>query len=114
MVFSADGTPFSSLSLACFGLSNAASEVSFDITSSTLLLADANSTASKLVALDAVSRVVRWSTGLGGSCYGMAVLPAQGLVVASALDEKKLRVHRLTNGALVTTAPATRPAIHRC
>jgi DNA-binding beta-propeller fold protein YncE len=111
LVFSADGTPLPSLPLASVGLSESACAAAFDDASATLLLANVNSDLSKLVAVDAVSRAVRWSTRLGGHCYGIAVLPAQGLVVVSAYEAKQLRVHRLADGALVaTTTTADNPS----
>jgi hypothetical protein len=112
LVFSADGTPLPPLSVASLRLSKYTSEVAFDVHTSTLLLSDANDENSKLVAVDVVSRAVRWSTGLGVSCWGIAVLPVQleGLVVASVSDSNMLLVHRLDDGALVATAHADCPS----
>jgi hypothetical protein len=110
VVFSADGTPLSPLPVASLELSELTSDAAFDEATSTLLLADSNKEVSKLVAFDIVSRAVRWSTGLGGNCFGIAVLPAQGLVVASVYSVNELRVHHLSDGALVCTAPADRPS----
>jgi hypothetical protein len=110
LIFSADGTPLLPLPLANLGLTSRTSDVAFDEATATLLLADANNEDSKLVAVDTVSRAVRWSAGIGGSCSGIAVLPAQGLVVASSYDANELRMYRLADGALVATAPADRPA----
>jgi hypothetical protein len=103
VVFSADGTPLPPLTLASLGLSMCTHAAAFDETTAMLLLADANGGVSKLVAVDAVSRAVRWSTRLGGHCYAISVLPAQGLVVTSALIVRELRVHRLADGALTST-----------
>jgi hypothetical protein len=110
LVFSADGTPLPSLSLANLGLTSRTSDVAFDEATATLLQADANEEDSKLVAVDTVSRSVRWSAGIGGSCSGIAVLPAQGLVVASTYNADELRMYRLADGALVATAPADCPS----
>jgi hypothetical protein len=110
LVFSADGTPLPSLSVACLGLSKSACGAAFCDASATLLLADVNSAASKLVAVDAVSRAVRWSTGLGSNCYGIAALPAQGLVIVSVYSVNMLRVHMIDDGAVFATTPADDPA----
>jgi hypothetical protein len=114
LVFSADGTPLPSLSVASFGLSLYTCEAAFDADTATLLLADECDLDSKLVAVDEASRVVRWKTGLGtglgGSCYGIAVLPAQGLVISSVYDADELGVHRIADGALVTTTPIHDPS----
>jgi hypothetical protein len=110
LVFSADGTPLPSLLLASLELSSSMRAAAFDDATATLLLADANLAASKLVSVHAVSRAVRWSTGLGSNCCGIAVLPAQGLVVASVNRSNKLQVHRLADGALVSTALAVGPS----
>jgi hypothetical protein len=109
LVFSADGTPLPSLSVSSLGLSKSTCGAAFYDIPSTLLLADVNLAASKLVAVDAVSRAVRWSTWLGGSCYGIAVLPVQGLIVTSLYSANVLRVHRLADGAHVATALAAVP-----
>jgi hypothetical protein len=109
LVFSADGTPLPPLPLASLGLSTRTNNSAFDEVTATLLLADLNAAGSKLVAVDAVSRAVRWSTGLGGDCYGIAVFPVQGLVVTSVYSAKELRVHGLADGVLVATTPADCP-----
>jgi hypothetical protein len=109
LVFSADGTPLPSLPVASIGLSENTRFAAFDEATSTLLLADAKSTTSKLVAVDELSRTVRWSTGLEDSCLGLAVLPAQGLVVTSDYSSDELRVHRLADGTLVDSQTAADP-----
>jgi hypothetical protein len=83
LVFAADGTPLPPLPLAALGLSTSTCSAAFVEAADTLLLADANVAASKLVAVDAASRAVRWSAAFGGRCCGIAVLPAQGVVVVS-------------------------------
>jgi hypothetical protein len=111
LLFSADGLPLSPLPLASLGLSMGThAAAAFDETSAMLLLADDNGRDSKLVAVDAVSRAVRWSTGLGDSCSGIAVLPAQALVVASVYNFDSLWVHQLVDGAHVAAFPADCPA----
>jgi hypothetical protein len=69
-------------------------------------LTDANGASSKLVAVDAASRAVRWSAALGGSCWGIAVLSAQGVVVVSDPNHDELHVHRLSDGVRVASAEA--------
>jgi outer membrane protein assembly factor BamB len=109
LVFSADGTPLPSLSATSLGLSTNTLAAAFDDATATLLLASRASDQSQLVAVDAVSRAVCWSTGLEGTCFGIAVLTVQGLVVASLHDSNELRVHRLADGARVATVTVSRP-----
>jgi len=106
LVFAADGTPLPPLPLAALGLSRYARSAAFVEATGTLLLSDHDGTASTLVAVDAASRVVRWSAALGGSCYGVAVLPAQGVVVANDFESDKLHAHRLSDGTRVASANA--------
>jgi hypothetical protein len=102
LVFSADGTPLPPLPVASIGLSDSTCVAAFIDATDTLLLADDAGENSKLVAVDAVSRAVRWSTVLvGGSCGGIAVLPALGLAVTSAVYANELLVYRIADGAIV-------------
>jgi hypothetical protein len=105
LVYSANGTPLPSLQLMGFGLSTSPHCAAFVEATGTLLLADYNDT-SKLVAVDAASRAVRWSAALGGSCCGISVLPAQGVVIVSDNDLSMLHVHRLSDGVRVASAKA--------
>ena len=62
-----------------------------------------------LVAVDAASRAVRWSAALGGSCWGIAVLSAQGVVVVSDLKDNQLHAHRLSDGTRIASVEAREP-----
>jgi hypothetical protein len=108
-VFDADGAPLLSLPLAALGLSCHTAFAAFVEATGTLLLADDNGASSKLVAVDAASRAVRWSTALGCDCYGIAVLPAQDVVILSDPDHSKLHVHRLSDGVRVASMKAAWP-----
>jgi hypothetical protein len=110
LAFSADSTPLPGLCLASVGLSNFTIAATFVEATGTLLLADRNDASSKLVAVDAASRTVRWSAALGGRCWGIAVLPAQGVVVVSDRDHDKLHVHRLSDGVRVASTKAASPS----
>jgi hypothetical protein len=110
LVFDADGTPLSPLPLATMGLSTHTVASAFVEATGTLLLADVNGASSKLVAVDATSRAVRWSAALGDGCFGIAVLPAQDVVVVSDPDYNKLHVHRLSDGVRVASAKAKQAA----
>jgi hypothetical protein len=103
VLVAADGTRLPSLPIEAFGLSSLTRSAAFIDATSTLLLADDSS---KLVAVDAASRAVRWSAALGGRCYGIAVLPAQGVVVVSDYLNSKLHVHRLSDGVRAASAKA--------
>jgi DNA-binding beta-propeller fold protein YncE len=105
-VVAADGTLLPSLPLASLGMSTRSRHAAFVEATGTLLLTDAYGDFSKLVAADAVSKAVRWSTSLGGGCEGIAVLPAQGAVIVSDFHGYKLRVHRLSDGVRVASANA--------
>jgi hypothetical protein len=109
-VIAADGTLLPSLPLAALGLSDTTTNAAFVDATGTLLLADACDASSKLVAVDAASRAVRWSAVLGGDCYGMAVLPPQGVVFVSNDVYDKLYVHRLSDGVRVASAEAEAPS----
>jgi hypothetical protein len=106
LVYAADGTPLPSILLAELGLSTSTLYAAFVEATGTLLLADEKGASSKLVAVDAASRTVRWSAALGGSCYGIAVLPAQGVVVVNVSTYYRLHVHRLSDGVRVASAEA--------
>jgi hypothetical protein len=110
LVFSADGIPLPTIPVASLGLSQKTQAAALDEATSTLLFADICSGASKLVAVDAVSRAVRWSTAQGEICYGIAVLPAQEIVAAGAFNANKLRVYRLADGALVSSTNVKSPS----
>jgi hypothetical protein len=109
LAFAADGMPFPSILLAALGLSANTRCAAFVEATGTLLLADTNRDSSKLVAVDAASRAVRWSTALQYDCHGIAVLPVQGMVVVSDSIQNKLHVHRLSDGVRVASAKATSP-----
>jgi hypothetical protein len=106
VVVAADGTLLPSLPLAALGLSSNTHCAAFIEATGTLLLADDREDSSKLVAVDAASRAVRWSATLGGSCWGIAVLPAHGVVILSDGSHGKLRVHRRSDGVRVASAEA--------
>jgi hypothetical protein len=108
LVFSADGTLLPVLSLALLGLSKKMHSAAFVEATGTLLLADANGTSSKLVAVDAASKTVRWSAALASSCNGIAALPTQGVLVGSDGCFNKVHVHRLSDGVRVASAEAAR------
>jgi hypothetical protein len=117
LVFAADGTPLPSLPLTTLGLSSYTRCAAFvdgvEKDTGTLLLADVNNAAwnVKLFAVDAASRAVRWSSGAcGGSCYdcyGIAVLPAQGVAIVSDMDQ--LHAHRLSDGFRVDSISSNMP-----
>ena len=109
LVFAGDGTPLPPLPLKTLGLSNSTRSAAFVEATGTLLLADINGDASKLVAVDAASRAVRWSAALGGSCWGIAVLSAQGVVVVSDLKDNQLHAHRLSDGTRIASVEAREP-----
>jgi hypothetical protein len=108
LAFSADGTPLPALHVASLGLSTGSQCAAFVEASDTLLLADTNGASSKLVAVDTASRTVRWSAALRGSCYGIAALPAQGVVIVSDSIRSNLHVHRLSDGVRVASSDSAR------
>jgi hypothetical protein len=105
-IFSADGTHLPPLSVASVGLSEQTYAAAYVNSSNTLLLADNNDDASKLVAVDMTSRVVRWTTEpgmLNGVC-GIAVLPPQGVVIVGSYQDDMLHAHRLSDGMRFASA----------
>jgi hypothetical protein len=109
LVFSDTGTPLPALHTVTLGLSSRTISAAFVDDAGTLLLADANDASSKLVAVDAASRAVRWSAALGCNCLGIAALPAQDVVIVSDRKHEKLHVHRLSDGVRVASTKATYP-----
>jgi hypothetical protein len=106
LVFSATGIPLPVLRTVTLGLSTNTRCAAFVEATGTLLLADAKDASSKLVAVDAANRAVRWSAALVGSCCSIAALPAQGEIVVSDWDHNTLHVHRLSDGVRVASAKA--------
>jgi hypothetical protein len=106
LIIAADGRSLPRFSLADSGLSTSTLCSAFIDATGTLLLADANDVSSKLVAVDAASRAVRWSAALGASCFGIAVLPAQGVLIVSEYRRNMLHVHRLSDVVRVASAKA--------
>jgi len=114
LVFAPDGTPLPSLHLKtmrlCHNTCSAAFVYDFVEDKGTLLLADARGTASQLVAVDTASMTVRWSAALENSCYGIAVLPAQGVVITSNFrGTDHLSIHHLSSGTRVAGVSASNP-----
>jgi hypothetical protein len=105
-VFAADGRAMPPLTLAGLGLSSSTRSAAFNDESGTLLLADCNAGHSKLVAINAAKNGVQWSAALEGSCLGITVFPAQGVIIVSLCHLHKLHVHLLSNGSLVGSADA--------
>ena len=112
-VFDADGTLLPSLPLAGLGLSAetrwaawAGGGVGSPLPA-TLLLAGGTGEAARLVAIDPVTRGLRWATPPGAlaGCAGVAALPAQGVVVVAPLGGKQLLALRLSDGLRVGSAP---------
>jgi hypothetical protein len=108
--FSADGTPLPPLSVTGVRLSEQTRAAAYVNSSNTLLLADFNGNASKLVAVDMTSRVVRWTTAPGmfdASLFGIAVLSQQGVVVVSSYQDNMLHAHHLSDGMRITSVEVT-------
>jgi hypothetical protein len=108
------------LSKKAFGLCTDARSSAFFETTGTLLLADTSDIttsdvllSSTLVAVNAASRVVSWSVALGerSRCYGIAVLPTQGLVVASDFGNSRLKLHRLSDGTRIASVAVDCPTV---
>lgn len=102
-VFSADGAPLRSVPVAGLGLSNKTRWAAYvEGDSPTLLLADSNKEASRLVAVYPDSLASRWTTAPGSmrSCRGIAALPSQGVVIAACFFDMKLHAYRLSDGSL--------------
>lgn len=78
---------------ALLGLSDVIQAAAYDPAQRLVFLGDQNGYASRLVAADPVTHVVRWTTPDGSlnSCCGICVLPQQSVVVASSLSELHVR-----------------------
>jgi hypothetical protein len=106
LVFGYDGRTLPPISLAPLGISTSMTIVAGICDSTrTLLLCDENKTDSVIVAIDAETRSLRWSTPRDTTgCRGLAVLSQQGVVVAGCHGESTLRVYRISDGALLATS----------
>jgi hypothetical protein len=109
--FDSVGSVTRKLQVDDLGLCNDTCAAGVSEETNTLLLADWNSSDSRLVAVDLATGRVRWSAVGFVNCAGLAVLPAQGVVVASSYRERKLYVHSLASGARVgSSAPSSAEA----
>jgi hypothetical protein len=106
-VFAADGTPLPPVSLAALGFTSYTLAAAFVEETGTLLLAGI---IGNLVAVDASGMTLRWSAKLPGTCFGITLLPVQGVVVVSVSDNGQLHVHRLSDGVRVASADAVSPS----
>jgi hypothetical protein len=105
LIYSADGTPVPPLVIDSVGLSHDTNSAAYDESRNTLLLADDNSSSSKLVAVDMSSHSVRWATapGLLNGIDGIAVLLKHGIVFVSSCGDFKLYAHRLSDGVRIAS-----------
>lgn len=99
LVYDADGTSLPGISVASLGLPNPTTFSAFyDHTDVPSLLLSGNSSASShLVAVDPVTRAVRWTATVGRFCSGIVVLPSLGAAVVN--DGGSLVAHRLSDGS---------------
>ena len=76
-------------------------------------LGDAEEEKTRLVAIDALTDTVRWTTPSGAfrRVIGIAVLPRHGVAIASSYQDGVLHVHALASGARLASTPlAPRPS----
>lgn len=103
-VFDGDGSPLSGMPAAGLNLSADIRWSAFaHSATATLLLADDIGKDSTLVAVDPMTRVVRWQThphSLRG-CYGVAGLPGHDLCIVASSGNQTLFAHRLSDGSRV-------------
>jgi hypothetical protein len=104
LAFAWDGTPLPPLPLHSVGLPPTVTWAAFVAATGTLLLADGPGGGSlKLVAVDASTGTARWSTIAGHVSHGIAALPSQGVFVVTDAANGQLHVHRLSDGARVSS-----------
>lgn len=109
VVLGGDGKRCRVLNTKALGLSTeSVSAAAFDTKTDTLFLSDEVSERSRLVATDASGSTVKWSTPAGtlNDCCGIAVLPTQGVVVASSKSRRLLQVYRISDGAFLAKVAA--------
>lgn len=99
LVFEGDGAQLPSIPLEPLGLTDSVEAAAFvEMPFGILLLADKD----HIVAVDAVTHVPRWiNHGALVGCNGLGVLPLQGVVVASSLEEGAVHVFRLSDGSKI-------------
>ena len=100
LIFDADGTQLPGIPIASLGFAgiNCAAYFSHAVTPS-LLLAGRSTKSSCVIAVDPETRALRWTSAVTADTDGIAVLPAQGVVVLGGI--KSLVAHRLTDGSRV-------------
>lgn len=109
-MFDALGAPQPFLPVAVIGLSRNTSWAAYAAGEApSLILADWCAS-SRLVAVDASTRAVRWATDAGalGLCLGVAVSTVKGVVIANDWDASSLHIHRLSDGVRLHSIAAPR------
>ena len=103
LFFNQDGVPLLGMT-AEFSLSGNTCGLAYYYAEKPLLLfADDSRASSRLVAVDPVSRAVRWATAPGAmnGCSGIDVLSPQGVCIVYSYNDEKLYAHRLSDGMRV-------------
>jgi hypothetical protein len=85
-VFAPDGSTLPPLTLSDFDVPCDVHSVAVDDTINALFVCNANGAASKVVAIDSVTRKIRWSTAAGviPHALGLCALPQQGILIVSS------------------------------
>ena len=113
-VYNAEGAALRAIRLARLGLARDTPWTAFAVGDTpTLLLAEADSR-SRVVACDPSTQEVRWSFNLEDSmcCGGVAVLPAQRVAIVNSFHQRRLFIHRLSDGSRVGSFRVSRLAMY--
>jgi hypothetical protein len=105
LIFAADGSHLPSLPYDSVSISNVVTAAAVSDETNTLFLSDLNGTDSAVVAVDISTRELRWREGNGAlyTCAGLAVLPAEGILVVCSNDQRALHAYTISDGVRVAT-----------
>lgn len=108
-----DGSVIKTLASPAFGISTGPLCATYDPASGLLVLASqAAAPLQPVVAINAATGARAWASGEPtGAVFGLAVLPAAGVVVVGSHNlaaNHSLRVHRISDGELLATADVAR------
>jgi hypothetical protein len=108
VVLSADGDLMPFIDVEGLGMSSETVSAGVCDVSNLLFLADADTNAGALVAVDQTSTVLRWRTS-EAHCKGyagVAVLSNFGVLISASIGENVLHAFRISDGALLATIPS--------
>jgi hypothetical protein len=110
-VFGPDGAPRDPIDIIDLGLHGCAYTAACDPFSKAVYVSDSRDTGEEttLVALRRDTHALRWQSNIVNNCTGLAVLPQQGVVIASSYYGNALYALQTSDGTLASTAEIFQP-----